>query len=125
MKVGVEHRVPLSDAALDVLAQVRGKYPPNPRLIIFPSLTAKNFILTPAAFGRSLDASGYGDRTTIHGFRTSFKTWTMEMTDTPWAVGEAALGHTIGNNVAQAYARTDLFDRRRELMQQWGSYVTA
>ena len=53
------------------------------------------------------------DRATVHGFRTSFKTWTMEQTDTPWAVGEAALAHQLGGSVEQAYARSDLFDRRR------------
>ena len=66
---------------------------------------------------------GLSDRATVHGFRTSFKTWCMEQTETPWAVGEAALAHTIGNSVEAAYARTDLFDKRRGLMQQWADYV--
>ena len=47
----------------------------------------------------------------------------METTDTPWAVGEAALAHTLGNSTEQAYARTDLFDRRRGLMQAWADYT--
>ena len=67
---------------------------------------------------------GLADRATVHGFRTSFKTWAMEQTDVPWAVGEAALAHTLDNSTEQAYARSDLFERRRELMQQWADYVT-
>ena len=46
----------------------------------------------------------------------------METTDTPWAVGEAALAHSLGNSMEQAYARSDLFTKRRALMQQWADY---
>ena len=45
------------------------------------------------------------------------------MTDTPWAVGEAALAHTLGHSTEQAYARSDLYERRRTLMQEWADYV--
>ena len=72
-----------------------------------------------------LKVAGLHDRATVHGMRTSFKTWTMEQTDTPWAVGEAALAHQLGGAVAQAYARSDLFDRRRVLMQQWADYLSS
>ena len=57
------------------------------------------------------------------GFRTSFGTWTLEQTDAPWAIAEAALAHGLGNQVEKSYARSDLFDRRRELMQTWADYV--
>ena len=67
--------------------------------------------------------NGLAETATVHGFRTSFKTWCMETTDTPWAVGEAALAHTLGNSTEQAYARTDLFDRRRDLMQLWADFT--
>ena len=46
------------------------------------------------------------------------------MTDTPWSVGEAALAHILGNSTQQAYARSDLYERRRVLMQEWADYVT-
>ena len=59
----------------------------------------------------------------IHGFRTSFRTWAMEVEDVSWAVGEAALGHTVGNATAASYARTDLLERRRPMMQRWADYV--
>ena len=58
-----------------------------------------------------------------HGFRSSFKDWCIECTDTPWAVGEAALAHTLGNSTEAAYARSDLFERRRVLMKAWAKYL--
>ena len=58
----------------------------------------------------------------IGGF--GFKNWTLEQTDTPWAVSESALAHILGNSTEQAYARSDLFERRRPLMQQWADYLT-
>ena len=71
-----------------------------------------------------LRSTGLAERATVHGFRTSFKNWTLERTDTPWAVSEAALAHTLGNSTEQAYARSDLFERRRALMQNWANYLT-
>jgi len=58
-----------------------------------------------------------------HGFRSSFRDWAAEMTETPHAVMEAALAHTTRNAVEAAYARSDLFVRRRELMRQWSDYL--
>ena len=54
-----------------------------------------------------------------HGFRSSFRDWAAETTDTPHAVMEAALAHAVRNPVEAAYARSDLFGRRRLLMQAW------
>ncbi|WP_419923394.1 tyrosine-type recombinase/integrase [Candidatus Poriferisodalis sp.] len=61
--------------------------------------------------------------TTVHGFRSAFKTWCIEQTATPWAVGEAALAHVVGNSVEAAYVRSDLFDQRPQLMQDWADFV--
>ena len=66
---------------------------------------------------------GLAERATIHGFRSSFRDWCMERTDTPRAVGEAALAHTLGDSTQQAYAMSDLFERRRSLMEAWAEYV--
>ena len=74
------------------------------------------------AFSMLLRRAGYGHVTT-HGFRASFRTWTLEQTDAPWAVAEAALAHNLGGGEVMAYARSDLFERRRELMEQWCSFV--
>lgn len=113
-KTGAEHRIPLSEQALDVLTKAQ-KLEDGSGLC-FPSPLRPGRMLSDMTLTNILRKSGLSDRATVHGFRTSFKTWTMEQTDTPWAVGEAALAHQLGGSVEQAYARTDLFDRRRTLM---------
>ena len=123
MKAGVEHRVPLSDQALEVLALAHQLEDGSG--LCFPSPLRPGRELSDMTLTKILRKSGLADRATVHGFRTSFKTWTMEQTDAPWAVGEAALAHQLGGSVEQAYARSDLFDRRRVLMQQWADYLTA
>ena len=123
MKAGVEHRVPLSGPTLDVLYRARAL--DDNSGLVFPSLLKPGKALSDMTLTKVLRTTGLAERATIHGFRTSFKTWTMEQTDTPWAVGEAALAHTLGNATEQACARSDLFERRRALMQQWAGYITA
>ena len=118
MKANREHRVPLSDAALDVLRAVG----PQHEGLIFPSPRRRGQ-LSDMALTKVLRDSGLAGRATVHGFRTSFKTWCMEQTLTPWAVGEAALAHTLGDSTAQAYARSDMVERRRQLMQEWADYI--
>ncbi len=121
MKSGVEHRVPLSDFSLDVLQQALSL--DDNSGLVFPSTLKPGSPLSDMTLTKILRTVGLADRATVHGFRTSFKTWAMEQTDTPWAVGEAALAHTLGNSTEQAYARSDLFERRRVLMQQWADYL--
>ena len=121
MKGGREHRVPLPDKALDVLRQARAL--DDNSGLVFPSTLKSGKPLSDMTLTKILRSVGLADRATVHGFRTSFKTWAMEQTDTPWAVGEAALAHTLGNSTEQAYARSDLFERRRTLMQQWVDYL--
>jgi len=59
----------------------------------------------------------------VHGFRTSFRTWAQEQTNFPREVAEAALAHKVGDAVEQAYARSDVFEKRRMMMQNWASYL--
>ena len=122
MKAGAEHRVPLSDAALAVLAQARPLRDDSD--LVFPSPVAPGRPLSDMTLTKVLRTTGLADRATVHGFRSSFKVWCMEQTNAPWAVSEAALAHTLGNMTEQAYARSDLFERRRALMQQWADFVT-
>jgi integrase len=61
----------------------------------------------------------------VHGFRSSFSTWVTERTAYPVEVRESCLGHVIGSAVSRAYARSDLFDRRRQLLAEWASYLGA
>ena len=58
-----------------------------------------------------------------HGFRSTFRDWAAEETNHPREVVEAALAHTVQNKVEAAYARSDLFERRRRLMDEWAAYV--
>ncbi len=58
-----------------------------------------------------------------HGFRSSFRDWAAETTDHPREVVEAALAHVVHNKVEAAYARSDLFERRRILMDGWSAYL--
>jgi integrase len=60
----------------------------------------------------------------VHGFRTSFRVWVQEKTTTPFDVVEKALAHKTKNRVVAAYARSDLFDKRRELMTNWAKYLS-
>ena len=122
MKAGREHRVPLSDAAIEVLR--RAKALDDNSGLVFPSLYKPGRELSDMTLTKLLRDNGLASAATVHGFRTSFKTWCMETTDTPWAVGEAALAHALGNSTEQAYARSDLFERRRTLMNQWDHYLT-
>ena len=55
-----------------------------------------------------------------HGFRSSFRDWAAECSDAPREVSELALAHVNTDRVEAAYRRTDLFERRRELMEEWG-----
>jgi integrase len=64
------------------------------------------------------------DGFTTHGFRSSFRDWCSESARADREVAEAALSHATGDAVERAYARSDLFERRRELMEAWGRYVS-
>ena len=94
MKSGVEHRVPLSHQAMAVLDEAAPLKDDSG--LVFPGVKGKP--LSDMTLTKVLRDKGLADKATVHGFRTSFKTWCMETTDTPWAVGEAALAHTLGNS---------------------------
>ena len=119
MKAGKEHRIPLSGRAVEVLklAKVSG----NKSDLVFPSTTGKP--LSDMTLSKLVKGLGYD--VDVHGFRTSFKTWCQERTNTPREVSEAALAHTIQNKAEAAYARSDLFEKRRELMEHWADFLVA
>ena len=123
MKAGVEHRVPLSKASMEVLDRVA--LLEDGSGLVFPSLVRGGQEMSDMTLTKILRTTGLSERATVHGFRTTFRTWCMEQTATPWAVCEAALAHTLGNSTEQAYARSDLFGKRRALMESWAGYVTA
>ncbi len=116
MKAAKEHRVPLSGPALAILRAVRaGSSATGP---VFPGRRGKP--LSNMAMDMVLRRMDVG--VTVHGFRSSFRDWAGEMTDTPREVAEAALAHTVGNSAELAYRRGDALAKRRVLMEAWGSY---
>ena len=117
MKHRREHRVPLSERAWEILDEARGIERSSD--LVFPSPAGG---LLP---DRDLSAllRELGIAAVPHGFRSSFRDWAAEQTDAPHAVMEAALSHVIRNQVEAAYARSDLFERRRRLMDDWAGYL--
>jgi len=120
MKAGADHRVPLSKRSIEILKQAKlladgGSY-------VFPGrhegkpLSNMVFLMTLRRMKR--------DDLTAHGFRSSFRDWAAERTNVPRAVCEAALAHTLRDKTEAAYNRTDLFARRRELMDLWSRFAT-
>ena len=61
--------------------------------------------------------------TTMHGFRSSFRTWAAEKTNVTRDIAEMALAHRVGSDVERSYARSDLFEKRRALMDAWAAFV--
>jgi integrase len=123
MKAGKAHRVPLSEAALVILRK-RRKIAGDPGAgdLVFPSDMRKGATLSDMTLTALMRRMGYAE--TVHGFRSSFRTWADERTGHPYEVKEAALAHAVGDATVRAYARGDLFDRRRRLMDDWARYVT-
>ena len=122
MKGGREHRVPLSGAALAVLAEA-GKLRDGSDLV-FPSPTRPGQALSDMTLTKILRSTSLADRATVHGFRSSFRDWADECTGASEAAMELSLAHRGGSSVKKAYARSDLLDLRRPLMDAWAEYVT-
>lgn len=122
MKSGTEHRVPLADAALAVLEQARALKDNSD--LVFPSPLKLGRPLSNMTMTKLLRDNELADRTTVHGFRSAFRTWASEQTNTAHAVMELALAHAVGSSIERSYARSDLFAKRRALMQRWADYVT-
>ena len=122
MKAGAEHRVSLSGAAMAVLERAREL--DDGFGLIFPSSLRKGKEMSDMTLTKVLRSTGLADRATVHGFRSSFRDWAAECTNAPHAVMELALAHTIGDSVEQAYAQSDLLEKRRRLMEQWAAFIT-
>jgi integrase len=119
MKAGVEHRVPLADAAIELLRQM-------PRIegcdLVFPGL--KNKPLSDMSLSAVLKRMKR-DGITVHGFRSTFRDWCAESSASSFGreAAEHALAHSLPDKVEAAYRRGDLFERRIGLMQAWSDYV--
>jgi integrase len=116
-KAGREHRIPLCDRALAILAEMThlrdGEY-------VFPG-QRRNQPLSAMALAMVLRRMGVKN-VTVHGFRSCFRDWAGNRTNYPRELAEHALAHVIGDKAEQAYRRDDALERRRPLMQGWGRY---
>ena len=116
MKSNIAHRVPLSNRALQVLAEAQQRKDTSG--LVFPSATGK--AMSDGTIGKLLRELEIN--AVAHGFRTSFRTWCSD-TGTPRDLAERALAHTVRDQTERAYARSDMLDRRRDLMGQWSEYL--
>ncbi len=118
MKARRPHRVPLSDQAIAVLVEA-GELTGRSGLV-FPSKHDSAGPMTPQVVARVLERANI--QATIHGMRSAFRDWAAEQSGASWAVCETALAHSVGSSTEQAYMRSDLFEQRRVLMEQWGAF---
>ena len=116
MKAGRPHRVPLSDAALDVLTDARKRSRTG---LVFRSPTGK--LIEGGGLRRVLKRIEC--KATFHGFRSSFRDWCSE-TGVDRAAAEWSLAHVFQSDTEKSYARSDLLELRRPLMARWADYVT-
>jgi integrase len=110
-----EFRLPLSKEALEVLEQCKAYERDG---FIFPSI--RKGVISDATMSRFMERRGMQERP--HGFRSSFRMWCAEATDTPREIAETALSHVTGSKVERSYMRGDFLERRKVLMQRWADY---
>ena len=117
MKLKREHLVPLCSRAMQLIDRASESY-------LFPSPSHPDKHLSNMAMLTVLDRLGYG-HVTVHGFRSTFKDWTRDRTRFENYVSEAALAHASGDKIEAAYARSDVLDKRRKLMDAWGTFCAS
>ena len=120
MKAGIEHRVPLSNRCMEILDEA--KYINQGSGYIFEG-TKPEKPLSENTFNKLMKELGL--EVHAHGFRTSFRTWTQEKTHYPNEVAEAALAHSLKDSAEAAYARSDLLEKRAEMMEAWAQFISA
>lgn len=119
MKTGSEHRVPLTDEMLAILEPLRSmasEYVFEGQKRHRPLSNMAMLMLL-----RRMNVEGV----TVHGFRSTFRDWASEVASAPREVAEMSLAHKVGSDVERAYARSDLLDRRRGLMEKWSGFVSS
>lgn len=121
IKGGREHRVPLSDRAVALLQALPRE---RDNEFVFVSPRQKGEGLGHVALGGVLARMGR-DNITVHGFRSAFSDWAHETTAYPNHVIELCLAHTVGSQVERVYRRSDLFAKRKQLMDAWAKFATS
>jgi integrase len=118
MKARKEHRVPLTGRTIKLLKALPREGGDNGFVFVG---TKANAPLSKMTLPKLVE--GMGHDVTIHGFRASFRTWAAESTSFPREVIEAALAHKTGTVVELSYQRSDVLEKRRQLMEQWSTFV--
>ena len=119
MKAGVAHRIPLPSRCLEILDLAR-KISRGSEYIF--EGTRPNKPLSENTFNKLIKDLGLDVH--AHGFRTSFRTWTQEKTNYPREIAEAALAHSLSDKAEAAYARSDLLEKRAEMMEAWAQFLS-
>ena len=117
MKTGEEHRVPLTDEMLAVIEPLKAMKSD----FVFEG-QKRNKPLSNMSMLMLLRRMGV-EGVTVHGFRSTFRDWASDIANAPREVAEMSLSHRVGSEVERAYARSDLLEKRRVLMQQWSEYA--
>ena len=115
MKRRREHRIPLSAEAVKLIERL-----PRTGEYLFTA-NGNGSPIVAMSLRKALHRHG-GDAFTVHGFRSAFRTWGGERSNAPRELLEVALSHAIGNQTEAAYARGDLLEKRRRIMQQWAAH---
>ncbi len=123
MKTMREHRIPLSNAAIDILKDQQGRH----EHVVFPSKKGHHLPrMAMLKLLKNLDTE-YKDQdgrpVTVHGFRSTFRTWAAEMTAFPRDICDASLAHVTKSSSEAAYNHSDLLKKRAELMNAWARYA--
>jgi integrase len=113
----IDFRVPLSQEAQRVIAEAT---PFARDGFLFPGV--RKGVISDMTMSKLMQRRGMVERP--HGFRSSFRDWVAETTNTPHDVAETALGHTVGGAVERSYRRTDFLEQRRVLMERWASTIS-
>jgi integrase len=119
MKTGEEHRVPLTDEMLAIIKPLI----PLESDYVFEGQKRHNPLsdMSMLMLLRRMDV----ENVTVHGFRSTFRDWASEVASVPREIAEMSLSHRVGSDVERAYARSDLLDKRRILMEQWSGYAAS
>jgi integrase len=118
MKMKRDHRVPLSANAKRIVENMTG----HSDRLIFPSTNNTEKPLSDMVFKALFKRMGY-DTITAHGFRSTFRDWVADNDMAAREVAETSLAHQVGDDTERAYARSDILERRRILMEEWASYA--
>lgn len=124
MKAGVEHRVPLTARAVQIVRDLHPTKASTPESFAFPG-AKKGAPLSAMAMLMSLRDIEGGKEATVHGFRSTFRDWAGDATNFARDLAEQALAHTIKDKAEAAYRRSDALEKRRRLMDAWEKYLAA